>query len=170
VAEAVDLPMVLYNVPGRTVADMHNDTVVRLAQVPGIVGLKDATSDMGRAAEVLKRAPATFALYSGNDDTALALMLLGGHGVISVTANVAPRMMSALCRAALAGDLAQARAINNQLLPLHFKLFVEANPIPVKWALAKMGRIPNGIRLPLVPLTVANEPVVLGAMKEAGLI
>jgi 4-hydroxy-tetrahydrodipicolinate synthase len=119
---------------------------------------------------VLKRAPATFALYSGNDDTALALMLLGGHGVISVTANVAPRMMSALCRAALAGDLAQARAINNQLLPLHFKLFVEANPIPVKWALAKLGRIQNGIRLPLVPLTVANEPVVLGAMKEAGLI
>ena len=118
----------------------------------------------------MKRAPSPFALYSGNDDTALALILLGGHGVISVMANVAPRLMSELCRAALAGDLGRARAINNQLLPLHFKLFVEANPIPVKWALAKMGRIQNGIRLPRVPLTAANEPVVLGAMKEVGLV
>ncbi len=170
IAERVDLPMILYNVPGRTVADLGTDTTLRLAQVPGIVGLKDATSDMGRAAEVLKKAPASFALYSGNDDTALALMLLGGHGVISVTANIAPRLMSDMCRAALAGDFATARAINNRLLPLHFKLFVEPNPIPVKWALAKTGRIENGIRLPLVPLSVANEPVVLGAMKEAGLL
>jgi 4-hydroxy-tetrahydrodipicolinate synthase len=170
IAERVDLPMILYNVPGRTVADLGTDTTLRLAQVPGIVGLKDATSDMGRAAEVLKKAPASFALYSGNDDTALALMLLGGHGVISVTANIAPRLMSDMCRAALAGDFATARAINNRLLPLHFKLFVEPNPIPVKWALAKTGRIQNGIRLPLVPLSEANEPVVLGAMKEAGLL
>jgi 4-hydroxy-tetrahydrodipicolinate synthase len=109
-------------------------------------------------------------VYSGNDDTALALMLLGGHGVISVTANVAPRLMAELCKAALAGDFATARALNNRLLPLHLKLFVEPNPIPVKWALAQMGRIENGIRLPLVPLSEANEPVVLGAMKEAGLL
>jgi 4-hydroxy-tetrahydrodipicolinate synthase len=170
IAERVDLPMILYNVPGRTVADLGTETTLRLAQVPGIVGLKDATSDMGRAAEVLKKAPPTFALYSGNDDTALALLLLGGHGVISVTANVAPRLMSEMCRAALAADYPAARAINNRLLPVHFKLFVEPNPIPVKWALAKMGRIENGIRLPLVPLGIANEPVVLGAMKEAGLL
>jgi len=170
IAERVDLPMILYNVPGRTVADLGTETTLRLAQVPGIVGLKDATSDMGRAAEVLKKAPPTFALYSGNDDTALALMLLGGHGVISVTANIAPRLMSDMCRAVLSGDFAAARAINNRLLPVHFKLFVEPNPIPVKWALAKMGHIQNGIRLPLVPLSIANEPVVLGAMKEAGLL
>jgi 4-hydroxy-tetrahydrodipicolinate synthase len=170
IAERVDLPMILYNVPGRTVADLGTETTLRLAQVPGIVGLKDATSDMGRAAEILKKAPPTFALYSGNDDTALALLLLGGHGVISVTANIAPRLMSEMCRAALAGDFAAARAINNRLLPVHFKLFVEPNPIPVKWALAKMGRIQNGIRLPLVPLSDVNEPVVLGAMKEAGLL
>jgi 4-hydroxy-tetrahydrodipicolinate synthase len=170
IAERVDLPMILYNVPGRTVADLGTDTTLRLAQMPGIVGLKDATSDMARAADVLKHAPSTFALYSGNDDTALALVMLGGHGVISVTANIAPRLMSEMCRAALAGEYAKARAINNQLLPVHFKLFVEANPIPVKWALAKMGRIPGGIRLPLVPLSAANEAVVLGAMKEAGLV
>jgi 4-hydroxy-tetrahydrodipicolinate synthase len=170
IAERVDLPMILYNVPGRTVADLGTDTTLRLAQLPGIVGLKDATSDMARAADVLKHAPSTFALYSGNDDTALALMMLGGHGVISVTANIAPRLMSEMCRAALAGEYAKARAINNQLLPVHFKLFVEANPIPVKWALAKMGRIPGGIRLPLVPLSAANEAVVLGAMNEAGLV
>jgi 4-hydroxy-tetrahydrodipicolinate synthase len=170
IAERVDLPMILYNVPGRTVADLGTETTLRLAQVPGIVGLKDATSDMGRAAEVLKKAPRSFALYSGNDDTALALMLLGGHGVISVTANIAPRLMSDMCRAALSGDFAAARAINDRLLPVHFKLFVEPNPIPVKWALAKMGHIENGIRLPLVPLSVANEPVVLGAMQEAGLL
>jgi 4-hydroxy-tetrahydrodipicolinate synthase len=152
------------------VADLGTETTLRLAQVPGVVGLKDATSDMGRAAEVLKKAPPTFALYSGNDDTALALLLLGGHGIISVTANIAPRLMADMCRAALAGDFAVARAINNRLLPVHFKLFVEPNPVPVKWALARMGRIQNGIRLPLVPLSVANEPVVLGAMKEAGLL
>jgi 4-hydroxy-tetrahydrodipicolinate synthase len=170
IAERVGLPMILYNVPGRTVADLGTETTLRLAQVPGIVGLKDATSDMGRAADLLKRAPSNFALYSGNDDTALALMLLGGHGVISVTANIAPRLMAEMCRAALAGELARARAINNQLLPVHFKLFVEANPIPVKWALAKLGRIEAGVRLPLVPLSAANEPIVFGAMKEAGLV
>ena len=170
IAESVEIPIVLYNVPSRTVADLANDTTVRLAEIPGIVGLKDATSDIARAADLLKRLPARFALYSGNDDTALALMLLGGHGVISVTANVAPRQMSEMCKAALGGDLSRARTINNQLLALHTKLFVEPNPIAVKWALAKMGRIAGGIRLPLVPLSASAESTVVGAMKEAGLL
>ena len=170
VAERVDLPVILYNVPGRTVADLSNDTAVRLAQVPGIVGLKDATSDLARASDLLLRVPKSFALYSGNDDTALALMLLGGHGVISVTANVAPRLMSELCRAALAGDLKTARQINDRLLPLHMKLFVEANPIPVKWALQQMGKIPSGLRLPLVPLSAPNQAVVAAALRQAGLL
>lgn len=170
IAETVDLPMILYNVPGRTVADLGNETTLRLAQVPGIVGLKDATGDLARAADLLKQLPSSFAVYSGNDDSALALMLLGGHGVISVTANIAPRLMSEMCAAVLAGDFARARSVNQRLLPVHTKLFVEANPIPVKWALAKMGRIAGGIRLPLVPLSSAAEPVVLAAMKEAGLV
>ncbi len=170
IAETVDIPVILYNVPGRTVADLANDTTVRLAQVPGIVGIKDATGDLARAADLLRRLPPHFAVYSGNDDSALALILLGGHGVISVSANVAPRQMSDMVRAALAGDLARARQINNQLLPLHAKLFVEPNPVAVKWALAKMGRIAPGIRLPLVPLSTPAEPVVLGALKECGLL
>jgi 4-hydroxy-tetrahydrodipicolinate synthase len=170
VAEKVGLPVILYNVPSRTVADLSNDTTLRLAQVPGIVGIKDATGDMVRGADLLRRAPKEFAVYSGNDDSALALMLLGGQGVISVTANVAPRLVSQMCRAAFEGDLARARALNNQLMPLNLKLFVEANPIPVKWALAKMERIADGIRLPLVPLSAANQPVVEAAMKEAGLL
>lgn len=169
VAETVDLPVIMYNVPGRTVADLANDTTVRLAQVPGIVGLKDATGDLARAADLLRRLPKSFALYSGNDDSALALMLLGGHGVISVTANVAPRPMSDMCRAALAGELAQARALNNRLLPLHAKLFVESNPGPVKWALSKLGRANAFVRLPLVPLSAANQPVVAAALAEAGI-
>ncbi len=155
VAESVELPVILYNVPGRTVADLSNDTTVRLMQVPGIVGLKDATGDLARATDLLRRAPGSFALYSGNDDTALALMLLGGHGVISVTANLAPRLMSELCVAALAGNIKAARQINDRLWPLHMKLFVESNPIPVKWALSQLGRLPPGstaLRLPLVPL------------------
>jgi len=170
VAETVDLPVILYNVPGRTVADLATETTLRLAQVPGVIGLKDATGDLARASDLLKRAPKSFAVYSGNDDTALALMLLGGHGVISVTANVAPRLMSELCKAALAGDLSGARALNNRLLPLHLKLFVEPNPVPVKWALAKLGRIGGGIRLPLVPLAEANQPVVEAALRELGLL
>ncbi len=170
VAETVDLPVILYNVPGRTVADLATETTLRLTKVPGIVGIKDATGDLARASDLLKRAPKSFAVYSGNDDTALALMLLGGHGVISVTANVAPRLMSELCKAALAGDLSGARALNNRLLPLHLKLFVEPNPVPVKWALAKMGRIGSGIRLPMVPLAEANRPVVEAALSELGLL
>jgi 4-hydroxy-tetrahydrodipicolinate synthase len=170
VAESVDLPMILYNVPGRTVADLLTETTLRLTQVPGIVGIKDATGDLARASDLLKRAPKPFAVYSGNDDTGLALMLLGGHGVVSVTANIAPRLMAELCKAALAGDLSGARALNNRLLPLHLKLFVEPNPIPVKWALARMGRIAGGIRLPLVPLAEANRPVVEAALRELGLL
>jgi 4-hydroxy-tetrahydrodipicolinate synthase len=166
----VGLPVILYNVPGRTVADLADETTLRLAQLPGVVGIKDATGDLLRAAQLIKGAPRHFAVYSGNDDTALALMLLGGHGVVSVTANVAPQLMSRMCAAALAGELASARQINNQLLPLHVKLFAEPNPIPVKWALQKLGRIAGGIRLPMVPLSATNQPVVLAAMQESGLL
>jgi 4-hydroxy-tetrahydrodipicolinate synthase len=168
IAETVDLPVILYNVPSRTVADMSTETTLRLAQVPGIVGLKDATGDLARGAQLLKHLPPSFALYSGNDDSALALMLLGGHGVISVTANVAPRQMSEMCAAALGGDLKRARKINAELLPVHFKLFVEPNPVPVKWALARAGRIDGGIRLPLVRLSKQSEAIVQGALQEAG--
>jgi 4-hydroxy-tetrahydrodipicolinate synthase len=170
IAEAVDLPMILYNVPGRTVADLGVETTQRLAQVPGIVGLKDATGDLARAGELLRRLPANFALYSGNDDSALACILLGGRGVISVTANVAPRLMRELCDAALASDLPRARALNARLMPLHTRLFVEPNPIPVKWALQRMGRIAGGIRLPLVPLSPAGREAVQAALNEVGLV
>jgi 4-hydroxy-tetrahydrodipicolinate synthase len=170
IAEAVDLPMILYNVPSRTVADMAVDTTLRLAQVPGIVGIKDASGDLARVVQMRGRVPADFALYSGNDDSALAYMLLGGNGVISVTANVAPRAMHELCTAALAGDLARARAINERLMPLHVNLFVEPNPIPSKWALARMGHIGTGIRLPLLPLSAAAQDVVAGALREAGIV
>ncbi|CAG0985690.1 4-hydroxy-tetrahydrodipicolinate synthase [Burkholderiales bacterium] len=170
IAESVDLPLILYNVPGRTVADLANDTVLRLAQVPGIVGLKDATGDIGRGSDLLRRLPTNFAVYSGDDATALALMLMGAQGVISVTANVAPKLMQAMCMAALEGDVERARSINRRLLPLHHKLFVEANPIPVKWALAEMGLIPRGIRLPLTPLSAAHHDTVRAALREAGLL
>jgi len=168
IAEAVDLPTILYNVPGRTVADMANDTVLRLAEVPGIAGIKDATGNMDRGADLLKRKPAAFRVFSGDDATALAYMLLGAHGDISVTANVAPRAMHEMCAAALAGDAKKAIALNQRLMSLHQKLFVEANPIPVKWALARMGRIGEGIRLPLTPLAPTFHDVVTGALREAG--
>ena len=171
VAEAVDLPVILYNVPGRTVADMSTETTLRLAQVPGIVGLKDATGDMPRGSDLIARAPADFAVYSGNDDSALALMAMGGAGVISVTANVAPGPMARLCAAALAEDFATARAINQKLLPLHLKLFVETNPIGPKWALAQMGRIrSDAIRLPMTPLSEQAHEVVRGALRAAGVL
>ena len=170
VAEAVNLPLILYNVPSRTVADLGVETTLRLAQVPGIVGLKDATGDMARAGHLLRRLPPTFALYSGNDDSALALMLLGGHGVISVTANVAPKLMRQMCDAALSSDLPEARALNARLMPLHTRLFVEANPIPVKWALQRMGKIAGGIRLPLVPLSASGREAVQAALDEVGLV
>ena len=169
IAEAVDIPMILYNVPVRTVADLQNDTVLRLAQVPNIVGIKDATASLERGSDLLRRAPAEFAVYSGEDSTGLPLMLMGGHGVISVTANVAPRLMHEMCAAALSGDIARARAANNRLLGLHSKLFVEGNPIPVKWALEQMGLIESGIRLPLVPLSENFHEVVRAAMRQAGI-
>jgi 4-hydroxy-tetrahydrodipicolinate synthase len=169
VAESVGLPMILYNVPGRTVADLANDTVMRLAQVPGIIGIKDATANIERGTDLIKRAPRNFALYSGDDATALALILLGGHGTISVTANVAPRLMHEMCAAALVGDVKKAREINLRLLGLHQKLFVEANPIPVKWALAQMGRIEPGLRLPMTPLAERCHDAVRAALAEAGI-
>ena len=170
IAESVDLPLILYNVPGRTVADLSNDTTLRLADVPGIVGIKDATGSMERAADLLRRAPKNFALYSGDDASAMPFLLLGGHGVISVTANVAPKLMHDMCVAAREGNLARARELNNALLPLHSKLFVEANPIPVKWACAELGLIPPGLRLPLTPLSAGLHDTVRDAMRHAKLI
>ena len=170
IAEAVDLPLILYNVPGRTVADLSNDTTLRLAEVPGIVGVKDATGSMERAADLLRRMPKDFMLYSGDDASGMPFMLLGGHGVISVTANVAPKLMHEMCVAAFDGNLARARELNNRLLPLHSKLFVEANPIPVKWACAEMGLIPSGLRLPLTPLSAGLHDTLRDAMRHANLI
>jgi 4-hydroxy-tetrahydrodipicolinate synthase len=169
IAESVDLPLILYNVPGRTVADMQNDTVLRLAQVPGIIGIKDATAGIERGTDLMRRAPRNFALYSGDDGSCLALILLGGHGVISVTANVAPKLMHQMCAAALVGDVKKARELNLKLLPLHQSLFVEANPIPVKWALAEMGMIEPGLRLPLSPLADRFHQTVREALHEAGI-
>jgi 4-hydroxy-tetrahydrodipicolinate synthase len=168
-AERVDIPQIVYNVPGRTVADLANETTLRLAQVPNIVGIKDATANIERGSDLLRRAPAGFSVYSGDDASGLALMLLGGRGIISVTANAAPRLMHEMCAAALAGDLERARETNFKLLGLHTKLFVEANPIPVKWAVAQLGLIGAGIRLPLTPLSPQFHDVVREAMRQAGL-
>lgn len=170
IAEAVDLPSVLYNVPGRTVADMSNDTILRLAQVPGIIGVKDATGDIARGALLVRDAPAHFAIVSGDDATAAALMLLGGRGNISVTANVAPKLMHQLCTAAVQGNVALTRQLNAQLGTLNKILFVEANPIPVKWALAQMGLTELGYRLPLTSLHEQYHNVVRNSLKEVGLI
>ena len=169
IAEAVDIPQILYNVPGRTVADLQNETILRLAQIPNVAGLKDATANLERAADLLRQVPADFAVYSGDDATALALMLVGGHGVISVTANVAPRLMREMCAAALKPDPARARKLNDQLLGLHRSLFIEANPIPVKWAVLQMKLIKPGIRLPLTPLTDDCHGRVRAAMRQAGI-
>jgi len=168
IAEKVDIPMIVYNVPGRTVADLQNDTVLRLAEVPGIVGIKDATGSIERCTDLMRRVSPDFTVYSGDDATCLALMLLGGHGVISVTANVAPRLMHEMCVAAFAGEVVKARDINNRLFGLHTKLFVEANPIPVKWAVAQMGLIEAGLRLPMVPMSPQFQDVVRDAMRQAG--
>ncbi|HEY6281209.1 MAG TPA: 4-hydroxy-tetrahydrodipicolinate synthase [Burkholderiales bacterium] len=169
IAENVDIPQILYNVPGRTACDLQNQTVLRLAQVPNIIGLKDATGSIERSSDLVRQAPQNFAVYDGNDASALALMLFGGQGVISVTANVAPKLMHEMCVAALKGDLAAARSINNKLFDLHKNLFVEANPIPVKWAVAQMGLIESGIRLPLTPLSAAHHETVRNAMRQAGI-
>jgi 4-hydroxy-tetrahydrodipicolinate synthase len=169
IAESVDLPMILYNVPGRTVADLQTDTVLRLAQVPGIIGIKEATANIERNSDLIRRAPRNFAIYSGDDATCLALILLGGHGVISVTANAAPKLMHQMCAAALVGDVKKARELNFKLFPLHQKLFVEANPIPVKWAMGEMGLIEGGMRLPLSPLAERFHETVREALHEAGI-
>ena len=171
IAEAVgDLPMVLYNVPGRSVADMLHDTVLRLAQIDGIIGIKEATGNLERAQWLIRDVPKDFAIYSGDDPTAVALMLCGGQGNISVTANVAPRLMHQLCVAAVAGDRQAAMAIQFKLMPVHKQLFVEANPIPVKWAMSRMGLCGPTMRLPMTPLTPSNEAVVEQALQSAGLL
>ena len=171
IAEAVgDLPMMLYNVPGRSGADMLHDTVLRLAQIDSIFGIKEATGNIERAQWLIRDVPQGFGVYSGDDPTAVALMLCGGHGNVSVTANVAPRLMSELCAAALAGNIQRAMEIQFQLMPLHKHLFVEANPIPVKWAVARMGHCGGTLRLPMTELSAANQPVVETALRNAGLI
>ena len=170
IQESVDLPTILYNVPGRTVADLAHETVLRLAQVPGIIGIKDATGDIGRGALLIRDLPADFHVLSGDDATAAALILLGGAGNISVTANIAPRAMHDLCAAALKGDVHGVRKLNNLLGPLNKLLFVEGNPVPVKWALAQMGRIKSGIRLPLAELSAHFHAPLRAAMVQAGLL
>ena len=170
IAEAVDIPVVLYNVPGRTVADMTPETALRLAQVPGIIGIKEATGNIERAAWLIRQAPKGFSVYSGDDPTAFALMLLGGHGNISVTANVAPRAMADLCAAAMAKDAARAIELHMKLLPLHKQLFCEPNPIPVKWALTRMGKVGGTLRLPLTELTAGGQQLVEAALRESGVL
>lgn len=167
IAEAVGIPLILYNVPGRTVADLANDTTLRLAQIPSIVGIKDATASIERGSDLLRRAPKEFMVFSGDDASGIALMLLGGRGIISVTANVAPKLMHEMCAAAIAGEVKRARELNFKLLGLHTKLFVEANPIPVKWAVAQLGLIGMGIRLPLTPLSQQFHDIVREAMRQA---
>jgi 4-hydroxy-tetrahydrodipicolinate synthase len=170
IAEAVDVPMVLYNVPGRTVADMQPETTLRLAQVPGIIGIKEATGNIERACTLIKNAPKGFSIYSGDDPTAVALMLLGGHGNVSVTANVAPRAMHELCKAAVAGQAKEAAQIHLKLLPLHKNLFVESSPTPTKWAMSRLGLCGATVRLPILPLTPAGQTAVEQALRESGLL
>ena len=170
IAEAVDAPVVLYNVPGRTVADMQPETVLRLAQVPGIVGIKEASGLIDRAAWLIKLAPKGFSIYSGDDGTAIALMLLGGHGNVSVTANVAPRLMHAMCMAAVEGRAREATAIHLKLLGLHDRLFIEPSPAPTKWAMARLGLCGDALRLPITPLTPAGQAAVEQALRDAGLL
>ncbi|KPF48340.1 4-hydroxy-tetrahydrodipicolinate synthase [beta proteobacterium AAP121] len=168
ISEAVDLPLVLYNVPGRTVADMLPETTLRLAALPGIVGIKEATGNIERACQLIKHRPEGFAVYSGDDGTAVALMLLGGDGNVSVTANIAPGLMHLMCKAAIAGDVATARELHLRLLPLHKQLFCEPSPAPAKWALAQLGRCAPHVRLPIVPLTAAGQAAVGQALRDAG--
>ena len=170
IAEAVDIPMVLYNVPGRTVADMSAETTLRLAQVPGVIGIKEASGDIERACQLIKQAPKGFSIFSGDDGSAIALMLLGGHGNVSVTANVAPRAMHELCAAAMAGRAREAAAIQFRLLALHKNLFIEPSPAPTKWAMAQLGHCGAALRLPITPLTPAGQAAVRQALQEAGLL
>jgi len=170
IAEAVDLPMVLYNVPGRTVADMQHDTVMRLAQVDGIIGIKEATGNIERAQWLIHEAPKGFSVFSGDDGTAVALMLCGGHGNVSVTANIAPKLMHEMCLAAIAGQAQQAMAIQRQLLSLHKNMFTESNPIPVKWAAHRMGLCGPAMRLPMTPLSSHLQQALENAMRSCGVI
>jgi 4-hydroxy-tetrahydrodipicolinate synthase len=174
IAERVDLPLILYNVPGRTVADLANDTILRLASVPGIIGIKDATGNLERGclllADLKQAGLGNFAVYSGDDLTAFMLMLMGGQGNISVTANVAPRLMHELCSAAMNGELARTRDLQFRLFALHKAMFIEANPIPVKWALHAMGKITPGIRLPLTPLTLALREPLVTTLDQLGIL
>lgn len=170
IAEATSIPMILYNVPGRTVADMQPDTALRLSQIDNIVGIKEATGNIGRACYLFKHVPENFAVYSGDDPTAMAFLLCGGHGVISVTANVAPKMFADMCHAALRGDIAGARNLNDKLQRLHGDLFCEPSPAPTKWALSRIGKISPVCRLPITELTEAGQATVTAAMREAGLI
>lgn len=170
IAEAVDIPQILYNVPGRTSCDMQAETVIRLSTVPNIIGIKEATGDLKRAKAILDGVDKDFILLSGDDPTAVELILMGGKGNISVTANVAPREMADMCEAALKGDAATARAINEKLMPLHRDLFIEANPIPVKWALVEMGLMHEGIRLPLTWLSNACQEPLRQAMRQSGVL
>ena len=170
IAEAVDIPQILYNVPGRTACDMLADTVVRLSTVPNIIGIKEATGDIQRAKDIIARVSSDFLVYSGDDATAIELILAGGKGNISVTANVAPRDMSEMCAAAMRGDVAAARAIHEKLMPLNKNLFIESNPIPVKWALHEMGLMPDGIRLPLTWLSQACHEPLRQAMRQSGVL
>ncbi|GKQ57029.1 4-hydroxy-tetrahydrodipicolinate synthase [Sphaerotilus sulfidivorans] len=170
IAEAVDIPMMLYNVPGRTVADMLPETSLRAAQLPGVIGIKEATGNIERAAWLIKHAPQGFGVYSGDDGTAIALMLLGGRGNVSVTANIAPRLMAQLCHAAVEGDVKTARDIHFRLATLNKLLFAEPNPVPVKWAMQRLGLCGGTLRLPMVPMTDALMPGLEAAMREAGLL
>jgi len=170
IAEAVDIPVVLYNVPGRTVADLQHDTVLKLAQIDNVVGIKEATGNIERAAWLIKQAPKDFSIYSGDDGTAVALMLLGGRGNVSVTANVAPRLMHELCRAAIDGQARRAAEIHLRLLPLHRQLFCEPSPAPTKWAMARLGLCGAALRLPIVPLSSSGQTVVEQALRDAGLL
>ena len=170
IAAAVNIPQILYNVPGRTSCDMSNDTVLRLTAIKNIVGIKDATGSVERGTDLILRAPKEFAIYSGDDATGMALMLLGGQGVISVTANVAPKLMSQMCVAAMAGNVKTACDINAKLFALHQKLFIEANPIPVKWVMQQMGKTQAGIRLPMVNLSAQYHDVLRAAMRQAEII
>lgn len=170
IAKAADIPMILYNVPGRTVADMNNHTILRLAHIDNIIGVKEATGNLGRACDLIKNAPQDFAIYSGDDPSALGFLLCGGHGIISVSANVAPKLFADMCHEALAGNIAQARALNDKLQKLHVDLFCEPSPAPTKWALAELGKIRPVSRLPIIALSEAGQATVRAAMQEAGLI
>jgi 4-hydroxy-tetrahydrodipicolinate synthase len=170
IAEAVDIPQILYNVPGRTALDMHNDTTVRLSAVANIVGIKDATNDLERGSDLIARCPSDFAIYSGEDGSACQLMLAGGKGTISVTANAAPNLMHRMCEAAVAGDVTVATALDEQLSPLHVAMFLESNPIPAKWAVRQLGLAGEGIRLPLLPLSPEHHDTVRAAMQTAGVL